>query len=78
MGAIMHPIDTRNFLTTIAVVDQYGELVAHKDFLHLLPPRKKREPRDGQPMPPMRHGEEEELKKHEEAKKTFQELLRDH
>jgi len=70
MGAIMHPIDNRNFLTTIAVVDQYGELVAHKDFLHLLPPRKKIV-REGQPIPPMRHGEEEEQKKHEEAKKTF-------
>jgi hypothetical protein len=48
MGATFHPIDNKNnFLATIAVVDQFGELVAHKDFLHLIPPRK-RQPKDGQ------------------------------
>jgi hypothetical protein len=25
---------------SVAIVDHYGELVAHKDFMHLLPPRK--------------------------------------
>ena len=39
MGAILHPIDNRNFMTTIAIVDHYGELVAHRDFLNLIPPR---------------------------------------
>lgn len=39
MGAILHPIDNRNFMTTIAIVDYYGELVAHRDFLNLIPPR---------------------------------------
>jgi len=68
MGAIMHPIDARNYLTTIAVVDQYGELVAHKDFLYILPPRKKLPPRDGQP-DVVRPGEEEEKKKHEEDRR---------
>jgi hypothetical protein len=27
-------------MVTVAVVDKYGELVAHKDFMHLMPPRK--------------------------------------
>lgn len=42
MGAIMHPIDNRNFLTTVAIVDEFGELVAHRDFLYIIPPRKPR------------------------------------
>jgi hypothetical protein len=39
MGAILHPIDNRNFMRTIAIIDHYGELVAHKDFFNLIPPR---------------------------------------
>ena len=67
----MHPIDQRNFLTTIAVVDKYGDLVAHKDFLYILPPRKRMPPRDGAPDPGPRPGEEDERKKHEEDKRQF-------
>lgn len=58
MGAILSNIDGRSFKTTIAVVDKYGELQAHNEFLHILPPRKSR-PRDGGP-PVLRPGEEEE------------------
>ena len=42
MGALMHQIDANNYIVTIAVVDKYGELVAHKDFMRLLPPRKRK------------------------------------
>lgn len=73
LGAVMYPIDGRNFQTTVAVVDQFGELVAHKDFLYLIPPRK---PREGQME--MRPGQEEEARKHNENKKEFQEILREH
>lgn len=40
MGAVMYPIDNRNYSTTIAIVDEFGELVEHKDFLHIIPPRR--------------------------------------
>jgi hypothetical protein len=42
LGAFMQQIDMHTFVTTVAIVDKYGELVAHKDFMHLLPPRKRR------------------------------------
>jgi hypothetical protein len=42
MGALMHQIDANNYIVTIAVVDEYGELIAHKDFMRLLPPRIKK------------------------------------
>ena len=42
MGALMHQIDANNYIVTVAVVDKYGELVAHKDFMRLLPPRKRK------------------------------------
>ena len=35
MGAVFHQIDNRNYSATIAVLDKYGELVAHKNFLFL-------------------------------------------
>ena len=43
MGAIMHQIDANNYVVTIAVVDKYGELVAHRDLMRLLPPRKRKD-----------------------------------
>lgn len=42
VGAMMHQIDQNNFLTTVAVVNKYGDLVAHKDFKRLLPPKQRR------------------------------------
>ena len=33
MGALMHQIDPNNYIVTIAVVDKYGELVAHKELM---------------------------------------------
>jgi transcriptional accessory protein Tex/SPT6 len=42
LGAVMQQIDMYNFVVTIAVVDRFGELVAHKDFMHLIF-RKRRE-----------------------------------
>lgn len=39
MGALMHQIDANNYIVTVAVVDKYGDLVAHKDFIRMLPPR---------------------------------------
>lgn len=43
MGALMHQIDANNYIVTVAVVDKYGELIAHKDFMRLLPPRIKKQ-----------------------------------
>lgn len=40
MGVILHQVDNNTLIVTAAVVDKYGELVAHKDFMHLMPPRK--------------------------------------
>jgi hypothetical protein len=42
MGAVMHQIDANNYIVTIAVVDKYGNLIHHKDFMRLLPPRIKK------------------------------------
>ena len=41
MGAIMHQIDANNYVVTVAVVDKYGELMQTRDFMRLLPPRKR-------------------------------------
>lgn len=61
----------------MAVVDQFGELLAHEDFLHMIPPRKPRVDPDGAPPVP-RPGEEEGARRHAEDKRKFQELLREH
>lgn len=80
MGAIMHQIDANNYIVTIAVVDKYGELVAHKDFMRLLPPRKRREPqgedRAGKPDRPQPKSEEEN--EHERDKAKLIEMLEWH
>tara|TARA_B110000285_G_scaffold231264_1_gene299583 strand:- start:271 stop:717 length:447 start_codon:yes stop_codon:yes gene_type:complete len=77
MGAIIYPLDSRNFQTTVAVVDQFGELIAHKDFLYIIPPRKPRGGPDGAPPEP-RPGEEEGTRRHAEDRREFQEILREH
>ena len=41
MGAIMHQIDANNYVVTVAIVEKYGELVQTRDFMRLLPPRKR-------------------------------------
>ena len=64
----MYPIDNRNFQITIAVVDQFGELIAHKDFMNIIPPRQPMNGPDGAPYE-MRPGQEEEMKKHQVDKK---------
>lgn len=46
MGAIMHMIDNNNYVVTVAIVDKYGELVQTRDFMRLLPPRKRAPPKD--------------------------------
>jgi len=40
MGVILQQIDNMNQIVTVAIVDQYGELIAHKDLRHLMPPRR--------------------------------------
>ena len=40
MGVILQQIDYNNHMVTVAVVDKFGELQAHKDLMHLMPPRK--------------------------------------
>ena len=79
MGALMHQIDAQNFIVTIAVVDKYGELVAHKDLMRLLPPRKRKDlqgpdaPMNDRPQPKS----EEELQ-HEKDKAKLIDLLEQH
>ena len=41
MGAILHQIDANNQVVTVAVVDKYGELIQTRDFMRLLPPRRR-------------------------------------
>lgn len=36
MGVLMHQIDAKNYVATVAVVDEYGELVENKDFMRLI------------------------------------------
>lgn len=67
----MHPLDSRNSMTTVAVVNKYGSLECHKDFLHLIKPR----PRRGGPQGRMGGSDDTEMKKHEEAKKQFKDIL---
>ena len=52
VGAIMHQIDVNNYIVTVAVVNKYGDLVSHKDFKRLLPPKVRRPlpGPDGQPV----------------------------
>jgi len=40
MSVIMQQIDQNNSIVTIAVVDKYGELIAHLNLTKLNPPRK--------------------------------------
>ena len=39
MGVILQQIDNQNSIVTLAVVDKYGELIAHKDLKHMMKPR---------------------------------------
>ena len=76
MGVIVHPINNRDFLTTVAVVDTHGELVAHKDFLHIRPPKKRRV-QEGEEEQPILERDRQQQIKHDEDKKKFQDILRD-
>lgn len=82
MGAIMHQIDANNYVVTVAIVDKYGELVQTRDFMRLLPPRKRRDmagrggedqPMDGRPLP-----KTDEETQHEKDKKKLIELLEEY
>ena len=78
----MQQIDAFNYVVTVAVTDRFGELVAHKDFMHLMPPRKRRDPgdkpggdQDNHPMPQAVTDEERE---HEKDKEKLKEILINH
>jgi len=80
LGALMQQIDLHNYVVTVAVLDKYGELVAHKDFMHLLPPRKRRDRGEGKPgenveMQPMPTQVTDEEREHEKDKDKLKELL---
>ena len=59
----MTPIDLRNYSVTLVVVDQYGELLAQREFSHIIPPRESRSLPNGE-RAPMRPQEREEYEKH--------------
>lgn len=73
-GAIMQQIDNFNYVVTVAVLDRYGELVAHKDFMHLIPPRKRR-PKEGEEEQVMPHQPTDEDNEHEKDKDKLKEIL---
>ena len=76
MGAILHPIDNRNYMATVAIVDKFGDLQCHKDFLHLVKPRTRKAKNDGTGQQMRQQTlDESELKKHEEAKMQLREIL---
>jgi hypothetical protein len=80
MGALMHQIDANNYLVTVAVVNKYGILVHHKDFMRLLPPRKPRNQgmRDGLGPKDQNKGDmpkSEEQKEHEVDRQRVIEIL---
>lgn len=85
MGVLLQQIDQNNFMVTVAVVDKFGELVAHKDLTHLMPPRKvafKQGP-GGQEMDEERkkkvqQSAKEEMKEHEADKDKVAQLMLKH
>ena len=40
MGAILYPLDSKNFQTMIAIVGEDGEVKDTKEFYYLIPPPK--------------------------------------
>ena len=76
MGALMHQIDANNYVVTIAVVDKYGELVAHRDLMRLLPPRKRKEQQnpDAPPSDRPQPKSEEEIQHEKDKAKLVEEL----
>ena len=83
MGVILQQIDNNNSVVTVAIVDKYGELVAHKDFLHLMPPRKRRPIQSGDAGDNDKHkimklNQSEEEKEHERDKDKIIELMMKH
>ena len=39
MGAVLHPVDNKTYVTSVAVVDKLGKYVVHKEFLDLITPK---------------------------------------
>lgn len=80
MGAVHHQIDNRNFMTTIAVVDQFGEVLEHKDFLNIIPPRsvKTRDGDNFEQKDRLRPGEIADMQRHEADKQSFQTIISNH
>jgi hypothetical protein len=77
MGAYMTPIDARNYTVTLVVVDQYGELLAQREFAHIIPPREARSSGNNE-RAPMRPQEREELEKHMYDRADFLNLIKQH
>lgn len=80
----MHQIDANNYIVTVAVVDKFGDLIAHKDFMRLLPPRQKKKPQQSGPQQDVqmqgdqRLPETEEEKEHKKDKEKLVEIIRQH
>lgn len=78
MGAILYPLDNRNHSTMISIVDENGVVLEHKEFLHLLPPMRRRvDPNTGQPPVP-KPGEADEQANHLNDKKKISDLITNH
>lgn len=81
MGTIMHQIDSNNYVVTVAIVDKYGELVQTRDFMRLLPPRKRLNQggnRDDAAMDDRPQPKTDEEAQHEKDKRKLIELLEDY
>ena len=88
MSVILQQIDTSNSIVTVAIVDKYGELVAHQDFQHLMPPRKmnltnlEQDPNateeEQQRLKKLKMTQKEENREHEGDRKRISDLIITH
>jgi len=79
LGALMHAIDAHNYIVTVAVVDKYGELKGHQDFMRLLYRKRKVLETDQQMgMPERPQPKTDEELQHEKDKQMLIEMLEKH
>mmetsp|Transcript_11706 Transcript_11706/g.17791 ORF Transcript_11706/g.17791 Transcript_11706/m.17791 type:complete len:104 (+) Transcript_11706:1801-2112(+) len=76
MGVALQQSDAKSYHISTAVVDQYGELIDHAAFTHLL--FQERKPRQGENPKMGRQPDIEEKKKFQDEKDKILELIQKH